>query len=697
MTSASLKMKWIERAAVIILFAVVTPLWLYSQEKSVTPAVTTAESTTGDATAAKAALAATAEKYRSLRTYRDEFHFTAKLTTKDGAEPEIGELDGKLLFAAPNRLVSKSDTVDLYYDGETLRRISPMMRQYTQSTGKAALRQLRPDAPVSDDPTSFGVHPLAALLADRDLTPEEALAIAEFEGIVPDTLAGRPGQRIRGKLRLPQLPGGGLTSFTAFISDETRLIEEVRADVTEAARAFTQGEHADSGIGEITSAEVMLRFTDVTVDSEIPEDQLAFDAAGASKVEAFAYRSSRPVSPLNLLGLPAPSLAGPMLDGGTFDLAAQKDKTIVVAFWGTWASNAAGLLADLKQITADNSNASVVVVGVNRNGAVSETAVRALLTKCDTSIPQVLDRDGTIVERWEISALPTVVLINDKGEVADVFPIWTGASRDALAERIAKLLKAEPLYTSNELATRRAQANDDDQANGMSLRIPADQTGTMTLEAGDSQMVRGSRWNMTQQDLDGDGEIELILPDWNGGISIVKPSTGDVRRVSLRNYREIGIQTVNGILIDGQYCWLCAGSKYISTSGSRGRQNAVLRLYAPEGEILWTFRPDIGEDASSQSCAAAGDFDGDGNVEYALGLTTFEQRYMGENSWSMENMKSRLIILDRQGQVLAQKELSNQIELLYAPPALPGKSTSLLCISMGQLERYTLSPRKTIE
>ncbi len=33
----------------------------------------------------------------------------------------------------------------------------------------------------------------------------------------------------------------------------------------------------------------------------------------------------------------------------------------------------------------------------------------------------------------------------------------------------------------------------------------------------DSQAANGSRYNMSEQDVDGNGEAELILPDWNGG------------------------------------------------------------------------------------------------------------------------------------------------------------------------------------
>ena len=671
----------------------------FSQETNVPPAsAPAAEAAAGGPEAARAALEATAAKYRSLKTYRDEFHFTASIQTKDDEKPEIGELNGTLVFAAPNRFVSKSDAMECYYDGSRRTMRSPMLRQYVVSEGADALRAVRLDGRLDLGPMGYTIHPLAVLLTDRTLKPEEALAIDSLVGVEPETRDGRPGKRLRGVVRLPLGAVDGRIAFSAFISDETRLFEEIRADLTDMAREFAklQGDALDADA--IKQAEIVLTFTNVVLDGDVTDEELAFEPAGERKVETFAQRMEQTISALSLLGLPAPSLSGPTLEGTEFDLADQRDKTTIVAFWGTWAPNAAQLLKALQTIATDNADKPVRVIGVNRNAAAAEKAVRDLLARNGASFPQILDSDGTIAERWQIAALPAVCLIDAKGEVADVFPTWTDASRDVLADRLAKLLKSEPLYTADELSARRGQAGDDDQTDGRRLAIPVEDKGTMTLQSQDVQTVQGSRWNMSQQDVDGDGEIELIFPEWSGGISIVKPSSGHVQRVQLRNCQSVSMQTVQGVSIAGQLCWLCAGTKYNAVADGADRETALVRLYAPGGEILWTFRPETPEGCVTQCCAAAGDLDGDGQMEYAIGLSSYRRRAMGENSWTREDVQGRLIILDHQGRVIAQREPSSQIELLYIPPAAPGKHAPLLCCSMGQLERYTLSPDdKTIQ
>jgi hypothetical protein len=253
------------------------------------------------------------------------------------------------------------------------------------------------------------------------------------------------------------------------------------------------------------------------------------------------------------------------------------------------------------------------------------------------------------------------------------------------------------LYTTDELAARRAESDDAGQGDGMTLRLPADALDTERLEIADTKTVQGSRWNMTEQDVDGDGEPELILPNWQGGLSVVDPTSGEVKTVRLRNLQQVSLQTVRGVAIDGEICWLCAGSKHAMVPGAAAQQQAVVRLHAPDGEVLWTFRPNVPEGTSSQACAAAGDLDGDGVVEYAIGLATYVQVPMDENSYSLQDMTGKLIILDHQGELIAQRELPQQIQLLYIPVAPPGKPTPLLCISGGQLERYALRPRAARE
>jgi hypothetical protein len=121
----------------------------------------------------------------------------------------------------------------------------------------------------------------------------------------------------------------------------------------------------------------------------------------------------------------------------------------------------------------------------------------------------------------------------------------------------------------------------------------------------------------------------------------------------------------------------------------------LVRFYSPAGEILWTFTPQVPPNSDAQVCAAAADLDGDGGVEFAIGLTTYVRQPMGENSYSATDMGGRLLVLDQRGQLVAQRDLDGPVELLYAADARPGQAAPLLCLSGGHLERYAVLPARS--
>jgi peroxiredoxin len=645
-----------------------------------------------DAPEARAVLEATVARYRSLKSYSDSFRYEARLVHKDEAEPQLGYLEGTLLFESPKRLVSKSDTFQVYYDGQRLTRYMPAARQYTVDEGAEALQSLRLGESALPGQAGLGVHPLVSLLVNRELPIDQALPVSAVTGVAPETRNGRAGRRLSGYLRLPMLPDGREVPFTAFISDQTQLLEEVRIDLTDVARAAAAEEADEAEASEVKLAEVILTFSDVELDAEVAATAFAFNPAGARKVQAFGSMPERFASPLDLLGQPAPGLAGPTLEGPAFDLAGERGRPAVVAFWGTWAPEAPRLLADLQQLVASQVERPVVIAGVNRNGAEGESAVRRRLADAGARFCQVVDRTGELAEAWHVAALPAVFLVDAQGIIAEAHLTWSETTRQTAAEQLARLLNSEPLYTREELTIRRSEAGDFDQSGGLLVRASDHEVAGERLEVAQAQELNGSRWNMSEQDVDGDGQPELILPDWGGGLSLVKPATGEVRRVQLRSLGNVSVQSLRGVMIDGEVCWLCAAAQYRAVPGAGGRQHALVRLYSPHGEILWTFSPQLPENTSSTACATAGDLDGDGALEYAIGLSTYVQEASGEHSYSMEDMRGRLIVLDQQSELVAQRDLPGSIDLLYVPLTPAGQPVPLLCLSGGQLERYMLRP-----
>lgn len=644
---------------------------------------------------ARAALEAAAARYRSLRSYRDHFQFEARLVPKGGGEPQFGYLEGTLAFTAPQRLASQTDVLCAFWDGRNLTRYRPDVRQYAVRGGKTALRGLSLSEVISVACDGPCVHPLAALLADQDLRPDDALAIASLTCITGDTRAGQAGQRIAGQLWWRLVPDSGRLPFTAFINDETGLFEEFRVDLTAAVQAAAKSAREEDEAPEAEQAEVVVTFSGVEVDREVADAEFAFDPSGARCVEEFEYAPRGARSPADLLARRAPPLKGPTLDGGAFDLAEQRGQPAIVVFWGTWAPGAEVLLAYMQSCATIYAERDLVVVGVNRNGAAGEAAARELVGRSEARFPQVLDPTGELAEAWHVSALPAAVLVDAQGVVVEVLPRASQVDPDHVAWCIRRLAAGEPLYTDQEMMARRMTASA--ESGGVQWSLPAAVPSQGRLQVMDTGAVGGSTWNMTQQDVDGDGEAELVFPGGQGRLSIIKPSTGEVRSVELRGMNQAWIQTVRGVAIGGEVCWLCAGHEIRMNAGSEPQLRGFVRLYAPDGHVLWTFCPEVPDGRQSQTRATAGDLDGDGTTEFVIALSTYTQQVTGDHALMTEGKSARLIILDERGTVLGCQELPQQPELLYVPTVPPGTAAPVLCLSSGQLQRYTLKPREARE
>jgi len=632
---------------------------------------------------AHAVLERTVAKYRALKSYQDRFHCTARLKMKGSEAPQTGYLEGSLAFAAPDSLLSKVESTHIYYTGQWLTRYLPDQRQYSDERGAAARQALAPEnwAAISHD--SLAVHPLVALLALPHLSGEQALMMSELTSVAPETRAGHAGLRLAGRLQIPGLSGTPPLDFTAFINEQTRLFEEISIDLSPMLHwpANRQDDEARSA----ETADLLITFQDVVVDAALAEETFAFEPGGARKLTRFGFEAEVLASPLDLLGAEAPPLSASMLDGGEFDLTAQRGRIVVVAFWATWCPGADALLEDLQALAHAHTGRPLTVVAVNRNGAGGEEAVQRVLAEHQAGVVHVLDRDPASSKTWHVTALPAVFLIDQQGVVAEACPVWDA---QVCGRQVAALLQSEPLYTPQARAARRAAAGD--LCGGATFQVSNDQPASGQLEPGEAQFLWVAANAMSEQDIDGDGELELILPGRSGeSSSILKPSSGAVTRIPLPGLAYYSIQSLRAVNIDGETCWLCAAQEAAFASGDRGKR-AVVRLYGPNAEILWTFSPEIPEGTGSTAIATAGDLDGDGRFEYAIGWTTYKPGPLVENSPTRSDSTSRLLILDSRGRLIAQEELYSQPTLLYVAPGKPGQPAQLLCLCGTELQRFTL-------
>jgi thiol-disulfide isomerase/thioredoxin len=131
---------------------------------------------------------------------------------------------------------------------------------------------------------------------------------------------------------------------------------------------------------------------------------------------------SRQVSPRGkLLGGPAPEFSLPVIHGGDsssrISLHALAGNVVVLDFWASWCKPCLAQSRILSELAPKHAADKVMFVGVNT----SDTRERAeAFSKAhDLPYPSVFD-EGEVANAYGAEGLPTLVVIDPSGRVADV-------------------------------------------------------------------------------------------------------------------------------------------------------------------------------------------------------------------------------------------------------------------------------------
>lgn len=145
-------------------------------------------------------------------------------------------------------------------------------------------------------------------------------------------------------------------------------------------------------------------------------------------------------APENLVGKAAPTFAlKNVTSGETVSLEALKGKIVVLDFWATWCApckEAIPHVAEIWRLYKDQ-NAFTISIDLRED----EDAVRKFAQSNQMNWIVVIDRDGSTAQKYDVTAIPTLFIIDQHGTVRYAHVGFFKELGDELRKRIGDLLK----------------------------------------------------------------------------------------------------------------------------------------------------------------------------------------------------------------------------------------------------------------
>lgn len=113
------------------------------------------------------------------------------------------------------------------------------------------------------------------------------------------------------------------------------------------------------------------------------------------------------------IDIAAPSFTTKTIDGELIDLKKFKGKYILLDFWATWCPPCMREIPFIKEIRNDIPEDKLVIIGVNKDMKI-EKCKNAVL-KHELNWLHIFDDQDKLYNLFGVSALPTTIVINDKG------------------------------------------------------------------------------------------------------------------------------------------------------------------------------------------------------------------------------------------------------------------------------------------
>jgi len=196
-----------------------------------------------------------------------------------------------------------------------------------------------------------------------------------------------------------------------------------------------------------------IEFSNWETDLDFPDDTFSFiPPLDARKADSLlpARAEQKPAEKglsKDLLGKPAPLFSLDLLNGGTFDLAAQKGKHIIILdFWATWCPPCQKALPVYQQLAEDYKEDGVRLIAVDLREKTE--IIRQFLDERELDLTVALDTDGSVGTLYRVQSIPTTAIVGLDGTVQAVHVGYRSRYKGLLKYELDELLSGRQLVES---------------------------------------------------------------------------------------------------------------------------------------------------------------------------------------------------------------------------------------------------------
>ena len=149
--------------------------------------------------------------------------------------------------------------------------------------------------------------------------------------------------------------------------------------------------------------------------------------AASAAVPAVAPTSSAPDFTLHSMG------------GPNLRLQEQRGRVVMINFWATWCGPCRQEMPHLNRLYDKYKASGFVLLGVNVDDDAGNA--QAVATKLGVRFPVLLDSDKLVSKLYDLSTMPSTVLIDRDGKVRFVHRGYLSGYEDVYEKQIRELLR----------------------------------------------------------------------------------------------------------------------------------------------------------------------------------------------------------------------------------------------------------------